>query len=519
VKKRYTILVIFVCALITTFCEAIAQDKPITTHIQSFDIQGNTVIPTRTLESILNKYMANHFPDAKLSLTDMKVLTDQITLLYKERGYFLARCYLPKQDIKAGVLKLMVAEGILDQIQVTGNTYYSENLLKRYFASSKDNFVIDERHLEKGLILINDLPSNHTELLLTKGEKTGSVDIVLKNEDHISSQLHVAYNNYGAENTSKNRYSLTGQITDPYGGMTLLLKGISGDDPSDIFVGYANLDIPVNYRGTSLSFSFLKSSSQLGQELEILAIEGQTEKYGFNVKHPLVLKRNMRINTFLGAHHLFSETTAWETVSIGTYELNTVAAGFDLDMIDHYFGKTRARCAYQLSFVDKGPGIEKTNKALQKLTISGSRVQKIQQNQFLTFKMNGQWSPDDLIPVDQLSIGGYDSVRGHALSSYLGDTGCHFTLEWMMSPKTDHHYLGQPLSKLLQFGLFVDHGLIRLNNDTGISPESKSLGGYGMGLRLFYKEYLSCFTDIGLPMSREDDADDVIVYFSLQALF
>ena len=499
---------------------AIAQNEsPMRVHIQSFDIQGNTVISTHSLEKVLDDFLARHFPDAMLNFEDMKLLTDRITLTYKEQGYFLARCYIPKQDIKNGVLKLMVAEGILDKIQITGNTYYADNLLRGYFEVDPLNYVINERHLEKGLLLVNDLPENETELLLTKGEKQGSVDIVLKNNDRRAHQFRLSYNNYGSENISKNRYSLSGQITDPFAGTTLFLQGISGDNPSDIFIGYANLDIPINYYGTYVSFSFIKSSSQLGQEMAVLAIEGQTERYGADIRHPIVLKRHMRMNTHLGFFHTYSETTAWKSISVGTYQLNSIKAGIDFDMVDHFFGKTRGELTYQISFVDKGPNIEKTNKALQKISLSGSRVQQIERYSQFVFRINGQCSSDDLIPLDQMAIGGYEAVRGHQPSAYLGDLGFNLSMEWMVSPASEKQFFGQALSKLVQGGFFVDHGWIRLNNDPKISPQNKSLTGYGLGLRFFYDHYLSCYTDLAFPVSPDDDENNVMLYFSVQGTY
>jgi len=503
---------------------AIAQDESsMHVHIQSFDIQGNTVISTHSLEKILEDYMTHHFPNSMLTFADMQFLTDRITLTYKEQGYFLARCYIPKQDINDGVLKLVVAEGILDKIKVTGNTYYSNTLLKGFFEMDQPDYVINERHLEKGLLLVNDLPENETELMLTKGEKQGSVDIVLKNKDRKAYQFQLSYNNYGADVLGKNRYSLSGQITDPYGGMTLFLKGITGDNPSEMRVGLADLDIPINYYGTYVTFSFIKSSAQLVQEFEILEIEGQSEMYGAEIRHPVVLKRDLKINTLLGIYHAFSETTllssSLNAKPGGTFKLNAVWAGIDLDMIDHFFGKTRGQCLYRISFVDKGLNIETTNEAFQTISLSGSRIQQIKRYNHLAFRINAQWSSDDLIPLDQISIGGYETVRGHQPSSYLGDVGCNISLEWMFSPTSENQFFGQPLSKLVQGGIFVDHGWIRSNNDPEIGPQSKSLTGYGLGLRLFYDDHFSCFTDLAFPVSPEENENNVVFYFSAQGSF
>jgi hemolysin activation/secretion protein len=495
------------------------EENNLSVSIHTFDIQGNTVISTETLQRIIKNYIATHFPGSDLNFEDMKLLTDQITLTYKEKGYFLARCYLPKQDIKDGILKMVVSEGIVDKIHLSGNTYYSDRLLKGFFNQQQSGDIINEKDIEQSLILVNDLPHNHTELMLTKGEKQGAVDIILKNSDRFASQIQADYNNYGAEHISTNRYSLSGTITDPYGGITFHAQGISGDSIQDLMVGYANLDIPINYQGTHMSFSFIKSNAQLGQELSVIEMEGQTEKYGANIKHPLITQRNLRLNAHLGVHHTNSETTAWKSISVGTYQLNSVQASLSLDSVDHYFGKNQAQCSYQVSFVDKGPGIEKTNKSLQKLMLSASRLQQFTRHMHLSLSLSGQWSSDDLIPVDQIAIGGYETVRGHPPSAYLGDMGYHFSMEWMISPNSDQTYFGQPLSKSLQWGLFLDHGWIRLNKDPLYDLQSKALGGFGMGLRFFYKDRLSCFTDLAFPMNKLENEDDVILYFSIQTYF
>jgi hemolysin activation/secretion protein len=514
----------FVCIFFFAIAIGIAQDESsMQVHIKSFDIHGNTVIPTHSLVKVLEKYMASHFPNAMLTFADMQFLTDRITLTYKEQGYFLARCYIPKQDIKDGVLKLMVAEGVLDRIQVTGNTYYSDALLKVFFETDQPDYVINERHLEKGLLLINDLPENKTELMLTKGEKQGSVDIVLKNKDKTARQFQCSYNNYGAEILGKNRYSLSGQITDPYYGMTLRLKGISGDEPSEMFVGLAAIDLPINYYGTYANFSFMKSSAQMLQEFEPLEIEGQTKMYGVDIRHPVVLKRDLKINTYLGIYHAFSETTLLSFSSdsqiAGTFKLNGVRAGIHFDMIDHFFGKTQGECFYHVSFVDKGPYVETTNQAFQKISLSGSRIQQIKQYSHLAFRINGQWSSDKLLPLDQMAIGGYEAVRGHQPSSYLGDLGFNLSLEWMVSPNSENRFLGKPMSELIQGGIFVDHGWIHLNKEPEIGPKSKALTGYGLGLRFFYDNHFSCFTDLAFPVSPEENEDNVIFYFSAQGAF
>jgi hypothetical protein len=54
------------------------------------------------------------FVNRPLSLTELQEAAAAITQLYRQGGYFLARAYLPKQDVTAGTVTIAITEGVLD---------------------------------------------------------------------------------------------------------------------------------------------------------------------------------------------------------------------------------------------------------------------------------------------------------------------------------------------------------------------------------------------------------------------
>src|SRR5262245_8844490 len=54
----------------------------------------------------------------ELSLDDLQRAADLITRRYRDRGYFVARAYVPAQEIRDGVVEITVLEGRLDRVSV-----------------------------------------------------------------------------------------------------------------------------------------------------------------------------------------------------------------------------------------------------------------------------------------------------------------------------------------------------------------------------------------------------------------
>jgi len=115
--------------------------------IQKIEFIGNTVIDTEALQKVVKDFV-----NRELTLEDMSELADLVTMTYQERGYILARAYLPEQEIQSGILKIAIAEGRIGKVVVSGKTHYHDRVVKRFFKKQEAHKVVNEALLEKGLL-------------------------------------------------------------------------------------------------------------------------------------------------------------------------------------------------------------------------------------------------------------------------------------------------------------------------------------------------------------------------------
>jgi len=215
-----------------------------------------------------------------------------VTMTYQDKGYILARAYLPEQEIEDGVLEISIAEGKIGKIIVAGGKHYKPDVIKRYFKSQQKHGVVKESLLEKGILLANEVPKVKTDVVLKEGEKPGEVDVVLNTQE--SSVLTftvdggVDYNNYGTETVSEDRYGAFINLIDHVWGTELKLRSIIGNTYDDSALGNVNFSIPINSYGTKLSLNYLKGNYIIGREFEELGLGGRTRNYGAQINHPLV---------------------------------------------------------------------------------------------------------------------------------------------------------------------------------------------------------------------------------------
>ncbi len=204
--------------------------------IKEIIIEGNTVIDTETLNKVIES-----FKDRELTLEEMSELTDLLTITYQEKGYILARAYLPEQELQDGILKITIAEGKIGKIKVSGYTHYKADVIKRYFEQQQEHGIIKESLLEKGLLLSTDLPNVKTTVVLKEGEKPGEVDVILDTKDTstvtFGVDMSIDYNNFGSDTVGEDRFGLALGITDHYWGSRFDIRAVSGSTLNDSLLG------------------------------------------------------------------------------------------------------------------------------------------------------------------------------------------------------------------------------------------------------------------------------------------
>ncbi|RJR30472.1 MAG: ShlB/FhaC/HecB family hemolysin secretion/activation protein, partial [Desulfobacteraceae bacterium] len=407
--------------------------------VKEFRFTGNTVIDTDTLKSLTKE-----FTERELTLDEMKVAADLVTIAYQEKGYILAKAVVPKQDITDGVLNILIQEGDVGKVTTSGNTYYRDRVIKRYFIPQIKAGVVQEDALERAVLLTNDIPKNETRVVLKKGEKPGTSDMELQTKDEIGFKWGVDYNNFGTDLISRNRYGSFMEFTDPFWGSTLEVRGISGRDRRESGIVSASYRLPVNTIGSAINLKYLKANYGVGQQFADLGLEGDTKVYGANISTPLVRSRNANFYYTLGVDHKYQKNLILnEQRSID--EVSTLYMSFDFDNLDRFLGKNFISFSFIAGDLDPDDRIppsrlraEEDDKFM-KMNLSLARIQRLYESINLLVRFYGQTTNSRVVPFEQFVIGGYGSVRGHEPALFIGDSGYTFSTELMFPPP----FLGQ----------------------------------------------------------------------------
>jgi hemolysin activation/secretion protein len=126
-----------------------------------------------------------------------------------------------------------------------------------------------------------------------------------------------------------------------------------------------------------------------------------------------------------------------------------------------------------------------------------------------------QITPDSMLPLEQFSIGGVESVRGYRQNFRVGDSGVVGSLEVRFPILQQDGGIGT-----VQLAPFVDIGRVWNNNPALPVPSPRSLVSTGLGLRWQVGNAFSARVDWGIPLipvTRQGDTfQDYGVVFSIR---
>lgn len=461
-------------------------------RIRTISVLGNTLLDDNRVKSIVAP-----FQERDLSLDEMKDVAEALEAEYHKAGYLLVKVVLPSQKPDGGLLLLQVVEPRITEISVENNERYSAEFLKARFRENISSDIYRSQDLEHSLLLLNDLPDLKMKALLRPSEEPGGTEVVLVAEEDKPWHITFDYNNFGTRLTGEHRFGLSSDFSNVFTqGDQLVAGGMLATPASSTTFVHGSYGFPVGTAGTRLNLGYATGNYSVGQELEALNIVGDSEIFSLALSHPLArsfghssdlvfqLSANDVVNTALGRPLSNDKYTAarlnysarWQDENGRT----VLGAG-----VSHGLGGTASG--------DPRASRRNAGSDFSKLQINAARVQRL--NDALSFLARGsaQFTGDPLFAVEQMGVGGPDTVRGFNPAETLGDQGYALTAELQWSPlKNDR--------ELFQTVFFLDHGGITQKLPPPGLPGSRSLTGAGFGFRVNHNQTRARL-DVGFPLS------------------
>ena len=473
--------------------------------IKAIRITGNSAITDEELKPVVAPYVGK-----EMNLADLRKVANLITEEYRSRGYTLARAFVPRQEIREGVVEIRVLEGTVGKIIVEGNENYPTEFIEGAFARVVRDRAIKQRSLEKSLLLLNEYPDLKAGAVLRAGREPGSTDIVVRVEDKLPIHFSIDYDNFGSRLVARHLFGAQLDVGDVFfiPGSNLSGRIVNGFDPESLFYYRVSYRLPINNYGTHFSGYYSAGDFDVGKDLAVLNINGETESYGFSFTHPVVRTRFHNLAGEIGFD--LKDTKLFLLRSKNSHDrLRIAKAGFNYDGIDSTGRSLISLYLFQglgdlfggmrdndpLSSRQGGSGNNAADGFFTKGSLNLARFQRISESFGLLLRGSAQGSTRSLVVSEEITIGGPDSVRGYPIREFFGDEGYNVSAELRVSP------LPNPYKESTQIVLFIDHGAVKVK-DTAAGQESYSdLTGIGGGLRLSlpYLNFSFRF-DVGYPV-------------------
>lgn len=499
---------------------------------------GNNALSSKKLEKA-----ATPFLNRELSMQDLTNLCVAIRAMYAKNGYFLARAYLPEQEIKNGILTVGVLEGKLGNVTVVGNKHYSEKFILGYFKKLQGEAINYDDFL-KTLLLLDDNSDLDVGAVFKKGSDFGTADVIVRVEDKRPLHVFIDHNNYGSLHTSRNRSGGRLDLGSLFMyGDTLSIAEVLGSPISSLDFTDVIYKFPINTYGSFLEFSYLLANFKTSH-FDNMRFEGRSHIAG--TKFTQAIARTRRLNYDVFTSFDYKQIKNLSKVGVTSFDkLRVLALGMNFDYIDGWKGRN----LFTLSGAVGIPDLLGGNKAVDpessrrdaggrfvKFNGGVKRIQQMPKDFFFLLNGVGQFSFNKLPLPEQIYIGGVDTVRGYKLAVGLGDHGFYANVELRVPPpfirKTKIPLSKKTWGEFLHFVGFLDHGqtfsigedVIREAVETSRGKERKAgvrqdgraiLTAVGAGFRIYGPWKFEFSLDAGYPLTDRHRSSDTITYFKV----
>ncbi|HLJ63065.1 MAG TPA: ShlB/FhaC/HecB family hemolysin secretion/activation protein [Stellaceae bacterium] len=180
---------------------AVPENAPCFT-IREIHLTGVTLLEPFETQPILDRFLGKC-----LTLAGLNDVVRAFTDFYIDKGYVTSRAYLPAQDLKNGVLSLVVLEGLLERIDIRENGAPRTGFDTAF--PGRSGGPLNLRDLEQGLDQINRLPSMNAQIKLAPGTEPGTSVVDIDTKRIAPWHASAEYNNYGQPATGENQASVS----------------------------------------------------------------------------------------------------------------------------------------------------------------------------------------------------------------------------------------------------------------------------------------------------------------------
>lgn len=477
-----------------------------------------------------------------VTLGKIETVADKITQFYRERGFILAKAYIPEQKVRDGIVTLTLLLGSLGDVELEQSELYTKERVLSVFDDMLGQ-PVTSKVIEENLYLLNDYPGISAVGFFEPGEQVGDTRLKLNitNEKRYEGLLRI--DNHGSDLTGKYRLYAEGGVNNLVGLSDQLKIGVlSSFSPDNAVYGM------LNYSASLLSPRFFVSAGLstnqfvLGkgdnESVNKLELAGDTQAANVSMlyklrrsrvsNHSLSLTRNNIVSL------LDSRNAQIKLGGILDNEVNSTSLSYAFDVLNESSRKLH-QGSFTLLSGDLNSKLD-VGKSSHFSIVSGDytfltfmRVPFTEMQSRIMIRSSWQYSNESLSSVNQMSLAGPTTVKAFPINTFSADSGVYAGVEWVFDKASFLDFtLGETnLSDVMQPYLFIDSAYgIQRSLTSSDSDIDAVLVDAGLGLRLNLSQSMSGNVQFAFPVEKSFSADSfdekdhgMQVIFNLQYTF
>lgn len=480
------------------------------------------------------------FWGAPMTMGTFNQVIRKIVLFYGEQGFQVVDAILPQQRLDTGTLQVLVIEGNLNEVSVENARWFVPERMERQIRAPSGE-KISSVTLEEDLDWLNRNPFRSVEAVFERGEEIGQTDLKLRVSDRYPLRLYGGVDDSGNSTTGDERIFVgfnAGNFLELENEFSY--RYTTSANLKDFKAHAVSWDIPLRWRHTLKFFGFhAETHPDFGADSEFEA-EGDSWQVSARYEVPLpgftFGDKRFRYEHAVTAGFDFKQSDnnlAFGGVALNEpTDINQFLIEYNGTLVDP-LGYTLLSLEGVYSPGNWSPNNKDSNfegsRAFSDSTyfyasLNLTRNTKLPWDFRWVSKFGGQLANKNLLPSEQLNLGGRYSIRGYEENEANGDWG------WWVSNQINTPSIS-PIDLLniqtqyrdsVYFSAFLDHGVAKKLDALEGEDASLKLSSVGAGLRYNFSSYFSLsfdyawqLVDLGFENNETDNSRmHVSVFFS-----
>ncbi|MGC9525342.1 MAG: ShlB/FhaC/HecB family hemolysin secretion/activation protein [Limnospira sp.] len=494
-------------------------EESVTIVVEQFAFEGNTAFDDEELARVTEPFL-----NRPITFAELLQARSAVTDLYIRNGYITSGAFIPPQELEGGTLTIQILEGEVAEINVTAAGRLNPDYVRTRLAAATSGPLNQNRLLE-ALQLLQLSPLIETiQAELSAGTRPGEsiLDVEFKTAKTFGAKIFA--NNYRPPSVSTFQRGIEVTEANLLGqgdALSLFYSNTDGSNVVDVFY-----DFPINTSNGTVGFYFNYTDSNIVEPpFDELDIEAESVTFELRYRQPIIQTPTEELALGVSWARRESQTSI-------------LGVGFPLARGADDEGETRLSIL-RLSQEYTSRGTQQVFAARSQFSIGLNFLNSTindtgPDSEYFAWRGQAQWlrllAPDtvvlvrsdvqlateELVPLEQVGLGGLDNVRGYRQDALLRDNFIFASAE-----------LRYPILRIdqnkgiLQLTPFVDFGTAwSSNSDETLQLSSETLVSVGLGLRWQYGDNFRARFDWGIPLTDLDSQDrtwqEQGLYFSVE---